>query len=1280
MYGYWLRKLLWAFAAVVCISRAAADPLAELRRESSAVYEALLEIHHVYQDLVADYSRNGADAMYEIRLLDGRGTPVMSLDIHAHGGRCLYGTARLTGSPQYLHHVDVSDLRLDIRGQRVSVRGSAVIHYNLPDSILEDAARRSQNITFDASSYRTDPRVELNSSRTGGIIAQIKQPPAGRTADDIERVIPAHATSAVLYALCREWERHALHMYRRMRINEHAIISTQAPFDLDNRHPARIPRRPEIAGAGTPDTPADSRAPHTEIPDLDMPGLDDTELDLFGPDTSAATALIPAGIPSEDTPEIIARRLTVTQDIRGHLQRMARATANQFKLRREQNAFVQGTVTVDDPDFGPWFGYEPLPEKDGMRNFVEAGSGGDGRQLWRFVTNWKVLGPFRNTEFVDLHMPDIFPVDEAYFDVVAINTTLMDGTRVREQHNTPETAVWREKLMEPGSGMLRPWRMNARGRGNIPGLQNATFYLATTIHAEEDVELWAGGQTEDRALLWVNERLVCRWPVPEGDAAVDGDSLFKMQLQAGENRIIARLDNDEGFTGMALRLCLRGAPRTAASATERHAAIQKQLEALEEKQQRITGMRGGGDGRFPDATPPLVWDIQSGLNLRWRDEPGAGKSPPVIAGDKIFVAVDPIFLVCLDKHTGEKLWKREMNILELIDPEKYRESRNLRDDRNAWWRYIVEHGGINRGSDWNNYVGHMFATPVTDGEHIWVKCGAGVVACFDLDGNRKWMVRTDYGDSGFSMCSSPVLVDGKLIFELPLKKHEHYHSDLKMVCLDAATGELLWEVPRVHNVSPASTPAVMRLSNGQDSMAVVITGGGVMPVERDDDLDDVFVMGGTVVRVDDGHVLIENLGVSSGWSSPLPLKDRGFHVGHNYGTAVRMIMLDRDTVGAQRLWTRNTSDFSGGLVYANGVLHGLPGGQFPRGPVFHDAASGAEIDKRVNINTLYDSQFGRGYTPPAYAGGYVFIADDGTYLGRPGYFSRVFVVQPGRDGRLLARNRLEVNMMPPLVFDGDRIYARSNNSLICLGHTGEEGRAEEAETVAATLLEDLPLKPPAATPAHRVESVTTAFRQEAWASVPVVLQDWQVIGPYPADEADAVLQAIGGTKAAALNNAQYGGQPIQQQRITRHSNISLRQSDKKNYMNLIPFGEEQQGQVVYFTRRLAIAQERTVRVLCDRADVKVWLSGKAVQNQERLHLGAGSHQLLVRYIANAGNDAASLMDLQLVDSPSAEADIAFWRESVEYNRQILERVIELRPASDTAARAKKLLDTFAGML
>jgi len=60
--------------------------------------------------------------------------------------------------------------------------------------------------------------------------------------------------------------------------------------------------------------------------------------------------------------------------------------------------------------------------------------------------------------------------------------------------------------------------------------------------------------------------------------------------------------------------------------------------------------------------------------------------------------------------------------------------------------------------------GHSMASPVTDGRHVWVTYGTGIIACFDLDGNRRWVrcldkeQNTEYGRS-----ASALLVGGKLL-------------------------------------------------------------------------------------------------------------------------------------------------------------------------------------------------------------------------------------------------------------------------------------------------------------------------------------------------------------------------------------------------------------------------------------------------------------------------------------------------------------------------------------
>jgi hypothetical protein len=49
------------------------------------------------------------------------------------------------------------------------------------------------------------------------------------------------------------------------------------------------------------------------------------------------------------------------------------------------------------------------------------------------------------------------------------------------------------------------------------------------------------------------------------------------------------------------------------------------------------------------------------------------------------------------------------------------------------------------------------------------------------------------------------------------------------------------------------------------------------------------------------------------------------------------------------------------------------------------------------------------------------------------------------------------------------------------------------------------------------------------------------------------------------------------------------------------------------------------------------------------------------------------MDLRLIDSPDPSDDIRAWREAVESNRAILDRVIQLCPDSETAKEAKTRL-------
>src|SRR5262249_41882457 len=60
-------------------------------------------------------------------------------------------------------------------------------------------------------------------------------------------------------------------------------------------------------------------------------------------------------------------------------------------------------------------------------------------------------------------------------------------------------------------------------------------------------------------------------------------------------------------------------------------------------------------------------------------------------------------------------------------------------------------------------AGSSAPTPVTDGKEIFVVFGDGLVACYDLDGNRKWLKLIEHSNLTFAHSASPILAGGRLI-------------------------------------------------------------------------------------------------------------------------------------------------------------------------------------------------------------------------------------------------------------------------------------------------------------------------------------------------------------------------------------------------------------------------------------------------------------------------------------------------------------------------------------
>jgi hypothetical protein len=85
--------------------------------------------------------------------------------------------------------------------------------------------------------------------------------------------------------------------------------------------------------------------------------------------------------------------------------------------------------------------------------------------------------------------------------------------------------------------------------------------------------------------------------------------------------------------------------------------------------------------------------------------------------------------------------------------------------------------------------GECFPAPASDGKSIYIVTDQGAHACFDLDGNLKWMawIKPTFNPGGHddTICRSPILADGLFITDL-------HTGTMPVIALEAKTGREAW--------------------------------------------------------------------------------------------------------------------------------------------------------------------------------------------------------------------------------------------------------------------------------------------------------------------------------------------------------------------------------------------------------------------------------------------------------------------------------------------------------
>jgi outer membrane protein assembly factor BamB len=435
------------------------------------------------------------------------------------------------------------------------------------------------------------------------------------------------------------------------------------------------------------------------------------------------------------------------------------------------------------------------------------------------------------------------------------------------------------------------------------------------------------------------------------------------------------------------------------------------------------GWRTDGSGSYPKAQPPLEWSAEK--NVIWKTQmPGASNSIPVLLGHRIFICAEPCTLLCLHRDDGRILWQKSSSYDELeiapdvraqlkieraeaeqlakrqadVDRESSALRRKLKEDPAAKAEIDRKLEALRLQSEAlkaqrqkltlavrysepgkEGTAGFSTPTPVTNGQEVFVAFGNGLVACFDLDGNRRWLKLIEHSTAAYAHGNSPVLVGDKLLI---------HFADL--VALRTKDGSECWRLKR----APAyGTPLAVRI-------------GAV---------DCVVTPHGLLVRVEDGTVLAERLG-SCGANSPV-LNEGCVYFIRNAASAVRLPDAVTPPLKVETLWQERVT--GSGYWFSSPVLHdGLLYAANDQGILsVLEAATG----KLVYVQRL--DLGGTNYPSLSLAGGRVYISSDR---------GATVVLQPGREYRELARNQLEP-FRSSLVFEGKRLYVRTLKYLYCIG-------------------------------------------------------------------------------------------------------------------------------------------------------------------------------------------------------------------------------------------------------
>jgi len=357
---------------------------------------------------------------------------------------------------------------------------------------------------------------------------------------------------------------------------------------------------------------------------------------------------------------------------------------------------------------------------------------------------------------------------------------------------------------------------------------------------------------------------------------------------------------------------------------------------------------------------PVEWDGSAGTNILWKSPiPKNGFNSPVIWGDKIFIAgADAASreVYCYNRTDGKLLWTGKVD--------------NIQGSPSAMPKVTPD-------------TGLSAPTLTTDGKRIFAIFATGDIIAFDMDGKRVWAKNLGVPNNHYGHSSSLITWNNKLIIQYDT------NNGGKVMALDVATGNAVWETTRNSKISWASPV----LAEVDGKYQVVLTADPIVAgydVETGKELWSVECMMGEVgpsVAYSDGIVVAAN-------------------------EYARMVAIDIRT--HKTLWENDEY---------------LPEASSPvacKGLLFIATSYGVIVCYDLKTGEQYweDDTGAAIYSSPTIADGKMYLMDNDGVM-------RVY--EFSKEKKLLSENELGETGGTTPAFEDGHIYIRGEKNLYCIG-------------------------------------------------------------------------------------------------------------------------------------------------------------------------------------------------------------------------------------------------------